>query len=140
MTKAEAYLDRLHHEYDVWQKKVEGLPADCDATTAVYLMYNRLAQTASTRYYAAKYMMELMKEDAMLEQVNKNTTEQEKKYRYHVCQSAEGCTTGTILLTKAQAAAVEFATDTNNWDNLDVESYSGGFSIYIDKSYGSGNI
>lgn len=134
MTKAEAYLDRLHHEYDVWQKKVEGLPADCDATTAVYLMYNRLAQTASTRYYAAKYMMELMQEDAMLEQDNKNTTKQEKKYRYHVCQSAEGCTTGTILLTKAQAAAVEFATDTNNWDNLDVESYSGGFSIYIDNS------
>ena len=64
MTKAEAYLDRLHHEYDVWQKKVEGLPSDCDATTAVYLMYNRLAQTASTRYSAAKYMMELMKEDA----------------------------------------------------------------------------
>lgn len=80
MTKAEAYLDRLHHEYDVWQKKVEGLPADCDATTAVYLMYNRLAQTASTRYYAAKYMMELMKEDAMLEQDNKNTNKQEKEF------------------------------------------------------------
>lgn len=140
MTKAEAYLDRLHHEYDVWQKKVEGLPADCDATTAVYLMYNRLAQTASTRYYAAKYMMELMKEDAMLEQYNKNTTKQEKKYRYRVCQSAEGYTTGTILLTKAQADTVEFATNTDNWDNLYEESYSGNFSISLDGSYGPGNI
>ena len=45
MTKAEAYLDRLHHEYDVWQKKVEGLPADCDATTAVYLMYTEVTLT-----------------------------------------------------------------------------------------------
>ena len=64
MTKAEAYLDRLHHEYEVCQRKVEELPADCDATTAIYLLYSRLAQTASTRYYAAKYMMQLMKEDA----------------------------------------------------------------------------
>lgn len=63
MTKAEAYLDRLHHEYKVWQRKVEELPADCDATNAVYLRYSRLAQTASTRYYAAKYMMQLMEED-----------------------------------------------------------------------------
>ena len=132
MTKAEAYLDRLHHEYDVWQKKVEGLPADCDATTAVYLMYNRLAQTASTRYYAAKYMMELMKEDAMVEQHNQDINKEEKKYRYNVCQSAEGCTTGTILLTKTQAAAVEFATDTDNWDNLYEESYSGNFSISLE--------
>ena len=139
MTKAEAYLDRLHHEYEVWQKKVEGLPADCDATTAVYLMYNRLAQTASTRYYAAKYMMELMT-DAMAEQHNEDRNKEEKKYRYHVCQSADGYTTGTILLTKAQAEAVEFATNTNNWDNLKVESFSGDFSICIDESYGSGNI
>lgn len=64
MTKAEAYLDRLHHEYEVCQRKVEELSADCDATTAVYLLYSRFAQTASTRYYAAKYMMQLMKEDA----------------------------------------------------------------------------
>ena len=131
MTKAEAYLDSLHHEYEVWQKKVEGLPADCDATTAVYLLYSRLAQTASTRYYAAKYMMELMT-DATLEQHNKGRNKEEKKYRYHVCQSAEGFTTGTILLTKAQAAALEFATNTNNWDNLYEESYSGGFGIDID--------
>lgn len=26
---------------------------------------------------------------------------------------------------------MEFATNLNNWDNLDVESYSGGFSIYV---------
>lgn len=76
-------------------------------------------------------MMELMT-DATLEQHNKDINKEDKKYRYHVCQSAEGCTTGTILLTKAQAAAVEFATNTNNWDNIDVESYSGGFGIDID--------
>lgn len=64
MTKAEAYLDRLHHEYEVWQKKLEELPADCDATTTVHSLYSRLAQTASTRYFSAKYMMQLMKEDA----------------------------------------------------------------------------
>lgn len=129
--KAEAYLDRLNHEYEVWQRKFEELPADCDANSTVYLRYSRLAQTASTRYYVAKYMMKLMT-DAMPEQHNNDRNNEEKKYRYHVCQSAEGCTTGTILLTKAQAAAVEFATDLNNWDNLDVESYSGGFGIDID--------
>lgn len=64
MTKAEAYLDRLHHEYEVWQEKLENLPEDRDATTAVYNLYSRLAQTASTRYFSAKYMMQLMKEDA----------------------------------------------------------------------------
>ena len=80
MTKAEAYLGRLHHEYDVWQSKFEELPADCNANSPVYLRYSRLAQTAATRYYVAKYMMKLMKEDAMLEQDNKNTTKQEKEF------------------------------------------------------------
>lgn len=63
MTKAEAYLDRLHHEYEVWQRKLEELPEDCDTVASgVYSRYSRLAQTASVRYHAAKYMMEIMKE------------------------------------------------------------------------------
>lgn len=72
--------------------------------------------------------------DTMLEQHNKDRNNKEKKYRYRVCQSADGYTTGTILLTKAQAEVVEFVTNPNNWDNLEVESYSGGFGIYIDNS------
>lgn len=70
--------------------------------------------------------------DTMLEQHNKDRNNKEKKYRYRVYQSAEGCTTGTVLLTKAQAEVVEFVTNPNNWDNLEVESYSGDFGIYID--------
>lgn len=70
--------------------------------------------------------------DIMLEQHNKDRNNEEKKYCYRVYQRAEGCTTGTILLTKAQAEVVEFATNPNNWDNLEVENYSGDFCIYID--------
>lgn len=63
MTKAEAYLDRLYHEWQFWQEKLEDLPEDCDiAANEVYSRYSRRAQTTSTRYHAAKYMMELMKE------------------------------------------------------------------------------
>lgn len=73
-----------------------------------------------------------MTNNTMLEQHNKDRNNEKKKYRYRVYQSAEGSTTGTVLLTKAQAEAVSFATDPNNWDNLQVESYSGGFGIDID--------
>lgn len=64
MTKAEAYLDRLRHEYDVWQKKVDGLSELREGVNdLIHPLYSRLAETAATRYYAAKYMMELMKEE-----------------------------------------------------------------------------
>lgn len=136
LEKAQEYLTNLEAEMDVAMDKVNSLPDEAFSPSHPYYV---AATTAAIKYNTAFYMMKLMT-DAMLEQDNKNTTKQEKKYRYHVCQSAEGCTTGTILLTKAQAAAVEFATDTNNWDNLDVESYSGDFSIYIDGSYSPENI
>lgn len=73
-----------------------------------------------------------MTDNTMLEQHNKGQNSEEKKYRYRLYQIAEGCTTGTILLTKAQAEVVEFATNPDNWDNLEVEDYSGDFGIYID--------
>lgn len=136
LEKAQEYLNNLEAEMDVAMDKVKSLPDNAFSPSHPYYV---AAMTAAVKYNTAFYMMKLMT-DAMLEQHNKDGNKEEKKYRYHVCQSAEGCTTGTVLLTKAQAEAVEFATDTNNWDNLDVESDSGGFSIYIDKSYGSGNI
>ena len=60
MTKAEDYLDHLYNSWQVWQKKLETLPADYDL---LYRKYSSLAKAASSRYYAAKYMMKLMKED-----------------------------------------------------------------------------
>lgn len=65
MTKAEAYLDRLYYEWQVWQEKLNGLSEFREGVNdLIHPLYSRLAQTASTRYYAAKYMMQLMKEDA----------------------------------------------------------------------------
>ena len=136
LEKAQEYLNNLEAEMDVAMDKVKSLPDEAFSHSHPYYV---AAMTAAIKYNTAFYMMKLMT-DAMVEQHDEDRNKEEKKYRYHVCQSAEGCTTGTILLTKAQAAAVEFATNPNNWDNLDVESYSGGFSIYIDGSYGSGNI
>lgn len=134
--KAQEYLNTLEAEMRIAQDRVKSLSDEAFKPSNPYYI---AATTAAIKYNTAFYMMKLMT-DAMLEQHNKDRNKEEKKYRYHVCQSAEGCTTGTILLTKAQAAAVEFATNPNNWDNLDVESYSGGFIIYIDGSYGLGNI
>ena len=130
LEKAQEYLNNLEAEMDVAMDKVKILPDEAFSPSHPYYV---AATTAAIKYNTAFYMMKLMT-DAMLEQHNKERNKEEKQYRYHVCQSAEGCTTGTVLLTKAQADAVEFATDTNNWDNLDVESDSGDFSIYIDNS------
>lgn len=126
--KAQDYLNSLEAEMDVAIDKVKSLP---DEAFSISHPYYVAATTAAIKYNTAFYMRKLMT-DAMLEQHVKDRNKEEKKYRYYVCQSAEGSTTGTILLTKAQAAAVYFATDPNNWDNLNVESYSGGFSIDID--------
>lgn len=136
LEKAQEYLTNLEAEMDVAMDKVKSLPDEAFSPSHPYYV---AAMTAAIKYNTAFYMMKLMT-DAMLEQHNKERNKEEKKYRYRVCQSAEGWTTGTVLLTKAQAEAVEFATNTKNWDNLDVESYSGDFSIYIDESYDSGNI
>ena len=136
LEKAQEYLTNLEAEMDVAMDKVKSIPDEAFSPSHPYYV---AAMTAAIKYNTAFYMMKLMT-DAMLEQHNKERNKEEKKYRYRVCQSAEGWTTGTVLLTKAQAEAVEFATNTDNWDNLDVESYSGDFSIYIDESYDSGNI
>ena len=136
LEKAQEYLTNLEAEMDVAMDKVKSLPDEAFSPSHPYYV---AAMTAAIKYNTAFYMMKLMT-DAMQEQHNQDRNKEEKKYRYRVCQSAEGWTTGTVLLTKAQAEAVEFATNTDNWDNLDVESYSGDFSIYIDESYDSGNI
>ena len=136
LEKAQEYLTNLEAEMDVAMDKVKSLPDEAFSPLHPYYV---AAMTAAIKYNTAFYMMKLMT-DAMQEQHNQDRNKEEKKYRYHVCQSADGYTTGTILLTKAQAEAVEFATNTNNWDNLKVESFSGDFSICIDESYGSGNI
>lgn len=133
LEKAQEYLNTLEAEMKIAQDRVKSLPDEVFSPSHPYYI---AATTAAIKYNTAFYMMKLMT-DAMLEQHNKDRNKEEKKYRYHVCQSAEGCTTGTVLLTKAQADVVDFATNTNNWDNLDEESYSGGFSIYIDGSYGN---
>lgn len=136
LEKAREYLNILEAEMKIAQDRVKSLPDEIFSPSHPYYV---AATTAAIKYNTAFYMMKLMT-DTMVEQHNKDRNKEEKKYRYHVCQSAEGYTTGTVLLTKAQAAAVEFATNTDNWDNLNVESYSGDFSIYIDGSYGPGNI
>lgn len=60
MTKAEAYLDRLYNEWQVWEEKLKALPDDYNL---LYRKYSRVVQSASAKYHAAKYMMELMKEE-----------------------------------------------------------------------------
>lgn len=128
LEKAQEYLNNLEAEMRIAQERVKSLSNEEFSTAHPYYVY---ASTAAAKYNTAYYMMKLMT-DAMLEQHINDKQKEEKKYRYRVCQSAEGCTTGTILLTKSQAEAVYFATDTTNWDNFDAESYSGYFSIYID--------
>lgn len=136
LEKAQAYLNTLEAEMDMAMDRVRSIPDEAFSPSHPYYV---AATTAAIKYNTAFYMMKLMT-DAMLEQHNNEGNKEETKYRYRVCQSAEGWTTGTVLLTKAQAEAVEFATNTDNWDNLDVESYSGDFSIYIDESYDPGNM
>ena len=55
-----------------------------------------------------------------------------KKYRYNIHKSAEGMTSGTIDLTKKEAAIVAYALDTSNWKNLEEETWSGSCWIDID--------
>ena len=55
-----------------------------------------------------------------------------KKYRYHISKSAEGMTSGTIDLTKKEAAIVAYALNTSNWNNLEEEEWSGSCWIDVD--------
>ena len=55
-----------------------------------------------------------------------------KKYRYNIYKSAEGTTSGTIDLTKKEAAIIAYALDTSNWNNVEEESWSGSCWIDID--------
>ena len=128
LEKAQEYLNNLEAEMRMAQDRVKSLSDDAFSPSHPYYI---AATTAAIKYNTAYYMMKLMT-DAMLEQHVNDRNKDEKKYRYRVCQSAEGCTTGTVLLTKAQAEAVRFATDIIYWDDLEEESYSGDFCIDID--------
>ena len=54
----------------------------------------------------------------------------EKKYRYNLCQSADGITTGTLDLTKEEAEFAAYVMNCSNWSNLEYEDFSG--SCHID--------
>ena len=56
----------------------------------------------------------------------------DKKYKYNVCLYADGVSIGTVVLTKEQARIVDFVTNPSNWNDAEVEEYSGSFSIGID--------
>ena len=45
---------------------------------------------------------------------------------------ADGVSTGTVVLTKEQARIVDFVTNPSNWNDAEVEEYSGSFCIDID--------
>lgn len=128
LEKAQEYLNNLEAQMRIAQDRAKSLSDEDFRPSNPYYI---AASTAAMKYNTAYYMMKLMT-DAMLEQHVNDKQKDEKKYRYRVCQSAEGCTTGTVLLTKAQAEAVRFATDIIYWDNLEEESYSGIFCIDID--------
>lgn len=54
------------------------------------------------------------------------------KFYWRVTQAAAGNTTGYVLLTKNEAYIVAYATDCNNWKNVDDEVWCGCFSIDLD--------
>ena len=55
---------------------------------------------------------------------------EEKKYKYHIYKSAEGCTSGSVILTKKEAMLINSVLNTSNWSDLEEESWSG--SCWID--------
>lgn len=57
---------------------------------------------------------------------------EEKKFYYEVGIDGEDYTHGKILLTKKEAELVNFATNPNNWKNVNIKKYSGSFFIDID--------
>lgn len=60
MKKSEQYLEKLRHDMEVWRKKVDEIPDDrVSVNHPAYKMY----VNAINKYYAAAYMMKLMKEE-----------------------------------------------------------------------------
>ena len=57
-----------------------------------------------------------------------------KKYYFPVAYFAEGVSTGYIRLTLEEAKSVAFATNPKNWENAEIEKYSGSFVIEIDQA------
>lgn len=58
---------------------------------------------------------------------------EEKKYKCHLTLSAEGVTTGTMMLTKEEYEIVKRVTDPSKWDDLEWESWCGSFSISMEE-------
>lgn len=52
-----------------------------------------------------------------------------KKYRCELMQSAEGTTTGFMMLTKEEYEIVKRVSDYNNWEDLDYDAWCGGLFI-----------
>lgn len=52
-----------------------------------------------------------------------------EKYKYKVELIADGETVGYVELTPEQAALVAYVTNTNNWEIIEQEEYSGRFDI-----------
>lgn len=60
---------------------------------------------------------------------NEENDMEDKKYRYNVFLMAEECSSGYVELTKKEAEIVEYATNTANWKDKEIEPYSGFFGI-----------
>ena len=58
---------------------------------------------------------------------------EEKKYKCDLWLSAEGITAGTMMLTKSEYEIVNRVSNTRNWDNLDLDVWSGSFGIYCEE-------
>ena len=57
----------------------------------------------------------------------------EKKYKCCLSLSAEGETTGTMMLTKEEYEIVKRVTDPSNWDDVEWESWCGSFFINMEE-------
>lgn len=58
--------------------------------------------------------------------------DEDTKFYWKVCQFAEGCTDGYVLLTKKEAEIVSYATSQDNWKHLKDEPWCGCFIIDLD--------
>ena len=61
-----------------------------------------------------------------------NLAPDDTKFYWKVWKYAEGCTDGYVLLTKKEAKIVSFATNCDNWKNVNDNPWSGCFSIDLD--------
>lgn len=64
--------------------------------------------------------------------LKENAKVADRKYRYSVSFTADGCSNGFIELTKEQAELIAYVTNTNNWEDAKIEMYSGMFLINTD--------